>query len=172
MMSRSSQIAAVALAWAAFVTVALSWVILGDTQTPLPGLPNPGPLVTRGLPVFDVIAQLFAIATVGFLMVAVFPTCRIRANSRGFPFKRSGSPRDSPGRGSSRSIMVLLATVADINGLPMWNVSPAQVWYFLRRVLPRQSPRYSNRARTRRGDCGRVGVSTRSTQPSAFGLWR
>jgi len=129
-MSRSSQIVAAAIAWTVFVTLALSWVILGDTQTPLPGLPYPGPLVTRGLPVFDVIAQVCAMATVGFLMVAVF----LLPNSG----KLEGLSVQSV-RLASRfawvwlvgSIIILLATVADINGLPMWNVSPAQVWYFL-----------------------------------------
>lgn len=130
MISRTTRTALYALVWAIFATLTVTLLVLGAPE-PLPaGIPDPGPVVVWGLPVFRVMGQLAGMACVGFLMVAVF----LLPNGSSLEGLSIQAVRLAAGAAAVWFVSgfgFFVATVADIYGQPLWGVSFEQLWYFV-----------------------------------------
>ncbi|NLC97987.1 MAG: hypothetical protein GX678_02780, partial [Actinomycetales bacterium] len=130
MISRSTQTTLFALIWAVGATIAVTLVVLGAPESLPEGIPDPGPVVAWGIPVFRVLSQLAAMACVGFLMVAVFLLPN-GASLEGLSVQAVRLAAVSAFVWFVSALGFFVATVSDINGKPLWGVSAGQLWYFV-----------------------------------------
>lgn len=130
MISRSSRAALLALCGAVLATVLVTLLVLGAPEPPPAGIPDPGLFVAWGIPIFRVVSQVASMATVGFLMVAVFLLPN-GASLEGLSVQAVRNAARFSWLWLASSIAYFVATVADIYGRGMLAITPTQLWYFI-----------------------------------------
>ena len=105
---RRSHIASVSLGLIAVALVAAAFglVLAGGTYEALPGIADPGPLVTWGAPALRVLTDLAAIATVGLLLSATI----LAPSGKDGTLSRTGR-KDAVGAVWAAGVWALLAAV-------------------------------------------------------------